>query len=69
LTDTLDYIQGIGIKVSWFLLLAWNNPWLCSLQGIYIAGTPFANFPWKSDSYSVGRKTPFIAYNLTWASH
>ncbi|KAJ5153544.1 uncharacterized protein N7482_010022 [Penicillium canariense] len=34
LGDTLDYIQGIGIK------------------GIYIAGTPFENFPWKSDSYS-----------------
>ncbi|KAJ5999260.1 hypothetical protein N7451_007070 [Penicillium sp. IBT 35674x] len=33
-TETLDYIQGIGIK------------------GIYIAGTPFTNFPWKSDSYS-----------------
>ncbi|KAJ5639927.1 uncharacterized protein N7484_007789 [Penicillium longicatenatum] len=34
INDTLDYIQGIGIK------------------GMYIAGTPFANYPWKSDSYS-----------------
>ncbi|KAJ5884926.1 hypothetical protein N7495_009436 [Penicillium taxi] len=34
LNETLDYIQGIGVK------------------GIYIAGTPFENFPWKSDSYS-----------------
>ncbi|TID22987.1 glycosyltransferase family 5 protein [Venturia nashicola] len=34
LVDTLDYIQGMGIK------------------GIYIAGTPFINVPWKSDAYS-----------------
>ncbi|KAJ9616593.1 Cell wall alpha-1,3-glucan synthase ags1 [Cladophialophora chaetospira] len=34
LVDTLDYIQGMGIK------------------GIYIAGSPFINAPWKSDSYS-----------------
>lgn len=34
LIDTLDYIQGMGIK------------------GIYIAGTPFINMPWKSDGYS-----------------
>ncbi|QDS68915.1 hypothetical protein FKW77_008195 [Venturia effusa] len=34
LVDTLDYIQGMGIK------------------GIYIAGTPFINEPWKSDAYS-----------------
>ncbi|KAJ5683634.1 hypothetical protein N7462_006799 [Penicillium macrosclerotiorum] len=34
LEDSLDYIQGMGIK------------------GIYIAGTPFLNFPWKSDGYS-----------------
>lgn len=35
LVDTLDYIQGIGVK------------------GIYIAGSPFINDPWKADSYSV----------------
>ncbi|KAE9972211.1 hypothetical protein EG328_005136 [Venturia inaequalis] len=34
LLDTLDYIQGMGIK------------------GIYIAGTPFINLPWRSDAYS-----------------
>ncbi|RDW79794.1 putative alpha 1,3 glucan synthase [Coleophoma cylindrospora] len=34
LTDTLDYMQGMGIK------------------GIYLAGTPFLNLPWKSDGYS-----------------
>jgi alpha-1,3-glucan synthase len=33
--DSLDYIQGMGIK------------------GIYIAGSPFINSPWASDSYSV----------------
>lgn len=35
LIDTLDYIQGMGIK------------------GLYIAGSPFINDPWKADSYSV----------------
>ncbi|KAI5272965.1 putative alpha 1,3 glucan synthase [Aureobasidium subglaciale] len=34
LIDTLDYIQGMGIK------------------GLYVAGTPFINMPWKSDGYS-----------------
>jgi alpha-1,3-glucan synthase len=36
LIDSLDYIQGMGIK------------------GVYIAGSPFINAPWGSDSYSVG---------------
>jgi len=52
LVDTLDYIQGMGIKVG--------NPsvygkfWaLTTLKGIYIAGPPFLNHPWKADSYSV----------------
>ncbi|KAK3936421.1 hypothetical protein QBC46DRAFT_357497 [Diplogelasinospora grovesii] len=34
LVDSLDYIQGMGIKA------------------IYIAGSPFINQPWGSDSYS-----------------
>ncbi|KAI1342006.1 alpha-1,3-glucan synthase [Xylariaceae sp. FL0016] len=34
LIDTLDYIQGMGVK------------------GLYIAGSPFINKPWQSDSYS-----------------
>ncbi|KAG9187849.1 alpha-1,3-glucan synthase [Alternaria panax] len=34
LIDSLDYIQGLGIR------------------GIYIAGSPFINNPWKADSYS-----------------
>ncbi|KAK4539476.1 hypothetical protein LTR36_010912 [Oleoguttula mirabilis] len=34
LADSLDYLQGMGIK------------------GIYIAGTPFLNLPYKSDQYS-----------------
>ncbi|KAF2179311.1 glycosyltransferase family 5 protein [Zopfia rhizophila CBS 207.26] len=32
--DSLDYIQGMGVK------------------GLYIAGSPFINAPWKADSYS-----------------
>lgn len=35
LNDSLDYLQGMGIK------------------GIYIAGTPYLNRPWKYDQYSV----------------
>jgi alpha-1,3-glucan synthase len=34
LVDSLDYLQGMGIK------------------GVYIAGSPFINFPWGADSYS-----------------
>ena len=34
LQDTLDYIQGMGIK------------------GLYLAGSPFINFPWGSDAFS-----------------
>lgn len=34
LTDSLDYLAGMGIK------------------GIYIAGTPFLNLPYKADGYS-----------------
>lgn len=37
LTDSLDYIRGMGIGA------------------IYIAGSPFINQPWGSDSYSVRR--------------
>jgi alpha-1,3-glucan synthase len=45
LIDSLDYIQGMGIKVS---------PQSAELkQAIYLAGTIFINEPWGSDGYSV----------------
>ncbi|WEW59543.1 alpha 1,3-glucan synthase [Emydomyces testavorans] len=40
LIDSLDYIQGMGVKVD------------DSLLGIYIAGTILINEPWGSDGYS-----------------
>jgi len=53
LVDTLDYIQGIGIKVS--ITKFCRETLLANyLKGIYIAGSPFINLPWKADSYSVG---------------
>ena len=54
LIDTLDYIQGMGIKVR--LLSSCSNTQdriLIARQGLYIAGTPFLNMPWESDGYSV----------------
>lgn len=52
LVDTLDYIQGMGIKVSCpkhdELFPNANMP-----KGLYIAGSPFVNLPWKADGYSV----------------
>ncbi len=51
LVDTLDYIQGIGIKVS---MLSPRQVLITKyIQGLYIAGSPFVNLPWKSDGYSV----------------
>ncbi|KAI9742079.1 MAG: Cell wall alpha-1,3-glucan synthase ags1 [Cirrosporium novae-zelandiae] len=60
LTDTLDYIQGMGVKASTSNLLATAYYMLTIQQALYIAGTPFVNQPWKSDSYSVDSLiTPF----------
>lgn len=33
LIDTLDYLQGMGIR------------------GLYLAGSPFINFPWEYDQF------------------
>lgn len=54
LVDTLDYLQGMGIKVSIITLprsrfvIDINIFW----QGIYVAGTVLMNQPWGSDGYS-----------------
>jgi alpha-1,3-glucan synthase len=53
LVDTLDYVQGMGIKVSLPNPRQFSNTKLAILQGLYIAGSPFVNLPWKSDGYSV----------------
>lgn len=53
LIDSLDYIQGFGIKVS-DTYSCWSLSSFTDLQqGIYIAGSPFINMPWQSDMYSV----------------
>lgn len=53
LVDTLDYLQGLGIKVSAYSSLvepmkAPSN----EMQGIYLAGTSLMNQPWGFDGYS-----------------
>lgn len=60
LVDTLDYLQGLGIKVRYLLLQIDNPSFLlrgtgCTnivTQGIYLAGTILMNQPWGSDGYS-----------------
>jgi len=47
LRDSLDYLQGMGIKVS---PLSYS---LLIVKVIYLAGTIFINEPWGSDGYSV----------------
>ena len=50
LLDSLDYLQGMGIRVG-----KPNNTQaqrLIRLQALYLAGSPFINVPWASDGYS-----------------
>lgn len=53
LVDTLDYIQGIGIKVKTPSTGCFGSCANSRVQAIYVAGTPFINAPWEYDSYSV----------------
>jgi alpha-1,3-glucan synthase len=51
--DSLDYLQGMGIKVQ--NLFAGGGERMKSLivyKGLYLAGSPFINQPWAADSYS-----------------
>lgn len=50
LTDTLDYIQGMGFKVRVCQSRAISI--LSPLQAIYFAGTYLMNLPWAYDGYS-----------------
>ncbi|KAJ5363053.1 3-isopropylmalate dehydratase [Penicillium brevicompactum] len=53
LLDTLDYLQGMGIKVSMELELeSPRKGELTISQGIYLAGLVLMNQPWGSDGYS-----------------
>lgn len=50
--DSLDYLQGMGIKVPYFFAdnsISWS---LIVCKGLYLAGSPFINQPWAADSYS-----------------
>ncbi|KAK5662544.1 hypothetical protein OQA88_8456 [Cercophora sp. LCS_1] len=51
LVDTLDYLQGMGIKVQPLRL---NVVYLSdkNAQAVYIAGSPFINQPRSADSFS-----------------
>ncbi len=53
LVDTLDYLQGMGIKVR----LSRTNTSTAAhdahgQQALYISGSPFINQPWSADSFS-----------------
>lgn len=52
LLDTLDYIQGMGVKVCQNKPFHLPNYLLTRRQGLYIAGSPFINQPWGYDQYS-----------------
>jgi len=59
LVDSLDYLQGMGIKVEIPFLNALSYVLTRRSQAIYVAGTPFINSPWEYDGYSVRRSLPF----------
>ena len=44
LVESLDYLQGMGIKVSCGMRLAERTKSLTKSKGLYIAGAPFLNF-------------------------
>lgn len=53
LVESLDYLQGMGVKVSGAMRLSERRKSLTRSKGLYIAGTPFLNLPYKYDAYSV----------------
>jgi hypothetical protein len=53
LVESLDYLQGMGVKVSCEILFCAQRKLLTKIKGLYIAGTPFLNLPYKYDAYSV----------------
>lgn len=52
LLDTLDYLQGMGIKVSYPPAYFSDFVSPSCYQAIYIAGTALMNQPWGYDGYS-----------------
>jgi alpha-1,3-glucan synthase len=53
LVESLDYLQGMGVKVISGMRLSERRKSLTRSKGLYIAGTPFLNLPYKYDAYSV----------------
>ena len=51
LQDSLDYLQGMGIKVVSEEYLA-NRALADYVQVLYLAGSPHINVPWAADGYS-----------------
>ena len=53
LQDSLDYLQGMGIRVrAPSFVFRPEAALILSRQCIYIAGSPHINMPWAADSYS-----------------
>lgn len=51
LQDSLDYLQGMGIKVGpVFSQQEWHYAYY--VQVLYLAGSPHINVPWGADGYS-----------------
>lgn len=46
---TLDYLQGMGVRVR---LLPRDERFVHPLQTLYVMGSPFVNMPWQADQYS-----------------
>lgn len=52
LRDTLDYLQGMGIKVSDYRAWDLQGHRLIVGKALYLAGSSFINLPWAYDGYS-----------------
>jgi alpha-1,3-glucan synthase len=61
LVESLDYLQGMGVKVSCGIRISEEMKLLTRNKGLYIAGTPFLNLPYKYDAYSV--RSPLRTWN------
>ena len=62
LVESLDYLQGMGVKVSCGIRLSERIKPLIKSKGLYIAGTLFLNLPYKYDAYSVRSSARIIPH-------
>lgn len=52
LQDSLDYLQGMGIKVVLDAIFVQKEHSANYVQVLYLAGSPHINVPWAADGYS-----------------